>query len=312
MKAKHIFWGLLFVSLGVLILINNFSGLNWDWIGLWKLWPLLFILWGIGIMIKNNTVKIIIAGLAGFALAVTLFSSFKSVVQLTTGDFNVVFDDDAQDYKYDFTDYSEPYSKDIESAEFHFKAGAGTFYSINDTTTRLFYAHAEGVKDNYDLTSIISSKNAVIKMKMEGSHFRIGNSNTRNRVGMNFNPSPEWDLNFEVGASSVNLDLTTIKVKTLKVGMGAASLKVKLGGILNRSDVNIEAGASKVVINVPENVGCEIKMDGALNSKEFDGFKKLKSDLYQTANFDSTKKKIYIKIDSGVSSLDINRYSGDW
>jgi hypothetical protein len=53
-------------------------------------------------------------------------------------------------------------------------------------------------------------------------------------------------------------------------------------------------------------------MDGALNSKEFDGFKKLKSDLYQTANFDSTKKKIYIKIDSGVSSLDINRYSGDW
>ncbi len=313
MKAKHLFWGLLFITLGILILINNFSGLYWDWIGLWKLWPLVFILWGIGIMIKNNTAKVLIAGLTGVVLAITLFASFKAVVHLASNDFNVVFDDDSgSDYKYESTDYSEPFSSGIKTAVFNFKAGAGSFTSATDTSSKLFYAHTEGAKNNYELSSNITGNNADLVMKMKETRFRIGKHSIRNRVEMYFNPEPLWDLNFEVGAASVNLDLSRVKIKNLRVEMGAASFKAKLGSTTERTEVNIETGASSVEIGVPENAGCEIRTEGALNSKDFKGFTKISSDLYRTENFDSAGNKVFIHIDSGVSSLDINRYTGDW
>ncbi len=313
MKPKHLFWGLLFITLGILILVNNFSGLYWDWIGLWKLWPVVFILWGISIMVKNNAARVLIAGAAGIVLAVTLFSSFKSVVQLTTNDFNVVFDDDSgSDYKYEFSDYSEPFAGSIKTADFSFKAGAGTFTSTKDSSSRLFYAHAEGVKNNYELNSMVSDSSADLVMEMKKARFRIGKHSMRNRVEMYFNPEPLWNLNFDIGAASVNLDLSPVKVRNLRVGMGAASFKVKLGSAAKRTDVNVESGASKVEIGVPEKSGCEIRTDGALNSTDFQGFKKITSDLYRTDNFDSAANKIFINISSGVSSLDINRYGKEW
>ncbi len=313
MKAKHLFWGLLFITLGILILVNNFSGLYWDWAGLWKLWPLLFILWGLGIMLKNNAAKVLFAGLAGIVFAISLFASFKTAVHLTTGDFDIVFDKGSDsDYKYEFTDYSEPYSDSIKTAEFHFKAGAGSFTSISDSAANLFYAHTEGVKNNYELNNLISADNASLEMTMKKTRIRVGRNSLRNRVEMYFNPQPVWDMNFDVGASSVNLDLSPIKVSNLKVSMGAAAFKVKLGSNTERTDVNIETGASDVNIDVPESAGCEIRTDGALNSEKFRGFTKINSDLYRTSNFDSSKSRIYIRIDSGVSSLEVNRYSSVW
>ena len=313
MKAKHWFWGLLFITLGILILVNNFNGLYWDWAGLWKLWPLVFILWGIGIMVKNNAARVLIAGLAGIILAVSLYASFKTVVHLTTGDFDIVFDNGSDsDYKYEFTDYSEPYSDSIKAVEFRFKAGAGSFSSISDSSSNLFYAHTEGVKNNYDVTNLVTADKASLEMSMKKTRIRLGKHSIRNRVEMYFNPQPVWDMNYDVGASSVNLDLSPVKVRNLKVHMGAASFKVKLGSNTERTDVNIETGASNVDIDIPETAGCEIRTDGALNSEKFRGFEKINSDLYRTANFDSSSSKIYIRIDSGVSSLEVTRYGSEW
>lgn len=311
MKAKHIFWGLLFVSLGILILINNISGINWNWISLWKLWPLLLILWGIEIMVKNTTAKIIIAGVAGIVLAISLFASFNTIVHLTNSNFNIDFDN-KQDYKYEFTDYSEPFINNIKSASFHFKAGAGSFISGNDTTANLFAAHTEGLKNNYELTKIINGTDAIIKMDMKKNRIHLGKDGIRNRVVMKFSKLPDWDLNFDVGAASLDLDLTPVRVKNLNIDMGAASLRVKLGDILSRTDIDIHSGASNVEIEVPESAGCEIRSEGALNSKNFRGFYKAGTDLYRTEKFDSTSKKIYINLDAGVSSLNVNRYSGKW
>lgn len=311
MKAKHIFWGFLFISLGILILTNNISGIYWDWLGLWKLWPLLLILWGIGIMVKNNTAKIIIAGVAGIVFAISLFASFNTIVHLTNSNFDIVFDNKS-DNRYEITNYTEPYTDNIKSASFYFKAGAGSFLTGDSTTSNLFYAHTEGIKNNYDVSRIINGNDAVIKMDMQENRIHIGKNGIRNRVEMNFNADPVWDLNFDVGAASLDLDLSHFKVKTLNIDMGAASLKVKLGNLSSRTDVDIQTGVSKVEINVPENAGCEIKSGGALNSSHFPGFYSAGSGLYRSEKFDSTSKKIYINLDADISSINIKRYSGDW
>ncbi len=54
---------------------------------------------------------------------------------------------------------------------------------------------------------------------------------------------------------------------------------------------------------------CEIRAEAPLSSKDFRGFTKVHSGVYQTDNFDSASKKIYIDVHAGVSSLSV-RESG--
>jgi hypothetical protein len=62
---------------------------------------------------------------------------------------------------------------------------------------------------------------------------------------------------------------------------------------------------------VTENIGCELKSNISISSKEFDDFKKINKKLYRTKNYETSTKKIFLDIESGVSSVKIKRYSGD-
>ena len=52
----RIFWGLLLVLVGGLILANNFGLVNVSWVNLWQLWPLLIIVAGLSVLSFNSWV----------------------------------------------------------------------------------------------------------------------------------------------------------------------------------------------------------------------------------------------------------------
>ena len=56
MKTSHIFWGIFFIALGGLILLNNFTYIYFEWETLAKLWPLVLILWGLSLFLKENKI----------------------------------------------------------------------------------------------------------------------------------------------------------------------------------------------------------------------------------------------------------------
>jgi hypothetical protein len=115
-------------------------------------------------------------------------------------------------------------------------------------------------------------------------------------------------MNFNVGAASMDFDLTPFKTRDINVDMGAASIKIKLGNLYPGTNISVDAGASDINIFVPKESGCKIITDGALSSKHFDEFKKLDSDNYVTENFDEAGNKILIDIECGVSSISVERY----
>jgi hypothetical protein len=144
---------------------------------------------------------------------------------------------------------------------------------------------------------------------MHKTTFHLGKNKFKNRVEIALNENPTWDINIDGGAAAMNLDLTKFKIENISVGMGAASLDVKLGSLSEETRLNVEAGASDIDILVPEEVGCQVRLDAVLSSKDLHGFIKIKSGLYRTAEFEEASKKIFIEIDCGVSSINIRRYS---
>jgi hypothetical protein len=306
MKTSHIFWGLLFIGLGLLVLINNFTTIFMDWATIWKLWPLVIVLLGLSILVKHKHGKGVIAGLAAIILALAIFASFKTATHFFNKDFEFVFGEEGE-YSFDTTVYSESFDSTLAFATLNFDAGAGTF-NISKTTEHLFDATAEGKKDNFYLKRYDSDNTSKIDFKMQKTRFRIGVDNYKNKVEMSLNPHPVWDMNFDVGAASMDFDLTELKIQNIDVDMGAASIKIKLGSLSPETKLTIDAGASDINIYVPKESGCKITTDGALSSKHFNDFEKINSDHFETENYNEAANKIYIEIDSGVSSISVDRY----
>lgn len=306
MKASHIFWGLLLIGLGLLIFINNFTTIFMDWASIWKLWPLTIVLIGLSILVKHQYGKSAIAGLAAIILALAIFASFKTATHFFSNDINIDFGDSAN-HEYGTTEFSEEYDSTSTYATLNFDAGAGTF-SIKDTTYNLINALTEGHLNNYKLKRLDSDTSSIVNFDMgDKAIFRFG-KDYKNKVDIALNSRPVWDMSFDVGAASMDFDLTEFKTKNIDVDMGAASIKIKLGSLSPETKLTIDAGASDINIYVPKESGCKITTDGALSSKHFNEFEKINSDHFETANFSEAANKIYIEIDSGVSSISVDRY----
>ena len=306
MKPSHIFWGLLFVGLGLLVLINNFTNILMDWATIWKLWPLTIVLIGLSILIKHNYGKSVIAGLAAVVLALAIFASFKTATHFMSNDINIDFGDGAN-HEYSTTEFNEYYDSTLTYATLNFDAGAGTF-NITDTTNNLIYAITEGHRNNYKLKRLDRDSSSIIDFDMgDKAIFRFGN-NYKNKVDIALNNNPVWDMNFNVGAASMDFDLTNFKTRNVDVDMGAASINIRLGILYSKTKLSVDAGASDINIFIPKETGCKIVTDGALSSKHFREFEKIDSDNFRTENFSEAVNKVYIEIDSGVSSISVERY----
>ena len=306
MKTSNIFWGTLFIVLGLLVLLNNFSAINLHWGNLWQFWPILLVLIGVSMLVKNKFGKSAFAGAAAILLALLLFTSVKLSTDFIKGDFELALNGD-EDYNFTTTEYQKSFDTSIEKAKLYLEAGLGSF-NIGDTTSELIFVKTEGIEKNYKLTKIDYDNVSKLKLKMHKTTFHLGKNKFRNRVEIALNENPTWDINIDGGASAMNLDLTKFKIEKIYVGMGAASLDVKLGTLSDKIRLDIEAGASNIDILVPEEVGCQVKTDDVLSSKNIYEFIKIKSGLYRTEGFNDADKKIFIKIDCGVSSINIRRY----
>ncbi len=313
MKNSHIFWGIFFIALGGLILLNNFTYIYFDWETLAKLWPVVLILWGLSLFVKDNRfVKGFIIALLAVLIALTIFSTFNfffDVVHYENGRSftGIVIDNDSN---VDTTNYFEPFNLNVKDSKLEFESGAGHF-EINGTSEGLFSARTAGVKNNYSINTDTYGNNANINFFMREKHFPFGHGKLINDVEMKLNTGPVWNLDFKMGAAGVYLDLSPYKIENVDIGMGAAKLKVRLGDKNDSIKFHLEAGVSSIEILVPESSGCEIQSETVLSNKHFNGFDKITSGLFRTTNFDTASNKIYLSFNTGISSIKVNRYS-DW
>lgn len=311
MKPRHIFWGVLFITLGLLILLSNLGFIHFYFYGILKFWPVIFILWGISYMSKNILVKGIIAAVSAVILAAALFSLFNNIFGFfnnncffNNDEMNVSFDENNSELQH----FNIPFNPKTNNAKLNFDAGAGNF-KLEDSTDNLVALSASKINDDYNISSSDENGNTIVNIKMKKKTFWWGDKNNYNRTLLKLNTNPIWDMNFKLGAASIYFDLSPYITKDVTVDMGAASLKIKFGNKSDTTNFTIEAGASSIYLSLPQSSGCLVKLKAPLTSRQFEDFEKIDDDVYRTDNFDSAKKKIFITIKAGISSIKIDRYS---
>jgi hypothetical protein len=313
MRYKHLFWAIILISVGILFILNNLGIISFTWYTIWRLWPLIFILWGIAILPVRDIVKFTLLG--GLMLVTALVISKlpdKSPWPLhfhhhgNSWNLDALDNDDESDTR-NFKDQklSVPFDSLAVKGILDLDAAAGNF-NLSDTTADFLSFSKTGDIGNYELTSSDKAGTKDISLKLTDSH--SSGTVKENKVVILLNSKPSWTLNFNIGAADMNLDLSRFRIDTATFDAGASSMDIRLGDLNPVSTLTFNAGASSIDIRIPKTAGCQVSSESFLVSKDFEGFSKKGDHIYQTANFSTSKSKIYITIKTAVSSIDISRY----
>ncbi len=306
MRYKNVFWGLILIITGGLIIGRNLDLLYFDWFNFLKLWPLIFILWGISVLPLRDPIKIIL-------LVLVLGGATWFVTHEPAGrngfDSEYFFgysDHDTNGYFKKAQTINIPNNDSIQTASLTFDAAAGSF-SLRDTTSDLLDLAQYGNRENYKYFTEQQGNHCKIEIKERHNHVFAFNGRHR-AVDLKLNTAPVWNINLNAGASDLHFDLSPYKIENLDLDGGAGSFDVTLGSLFPDTKVKLDAGASSVTVRVPEASGCDLRLSSVLSNRNMEGFQKLGEGHYQTHNYDSAKNKVHLNIDAAISSLSIIRY----
>ncbi len=305
MKYKNVFWGLILILIGSLAIARNLDLLYFDWYRFLKLWPVIFILWGISVLPARDYVKI---GLLLIVLGGATWFVVDSSVYPNDDEHGFVFNNWNYNSnsltKYEQT-FTIPWADSIKKASIDLDAAAGSFH-ITDTTAALVDFSQRGSKSAFEYVVKRTPENT--RVKISEKHRPVFYGKSHKRVVIKLNPEPVWNINLDAGASAVKYDLSSFKLHQLNIDGGAGSFKITLGSRYPNTFVTMDAGASSILIRIPESSGCDLELSSVLSGKSLSGFQKTDDGHYQTANYDSAVNKIHLNIDAAVSSFTILRY----
>jgi len=314
MKTERVIWGLIFLFIGGVLLLDNFGLINFHWDIIWRFWPLVLIVLGVNMLFpgedsaRGGIISVIIT------IAALVFIGFQGTRNRANEERrfrweNSWNDDEESNNERDEVGntFSEPLSAATKYAVLNIEGGA-TKYDLHDTTSELFAAEVKKRGGNYSLFKTSTDSTDNLTFSMSGKHNEFKNHSGGGKAVLKLNTKPVWDLNLEVGAGKVDFDLTPFKVRSIKLEGGAAAFNLKLGQPQKITTINTDTGVSKLTISIPESAACEIHTDTGLSSNEFDGFVKQADGSFVTPGYNSSRDRFVINIEGGLSSARVERY----
>ena len=291
-----IFWGLFLVIIGGLALASNFGIVQVDFSNIWRLWPLMIVAAGLSVLSLRSVIGRIIVIIAGLL-------TLAAVVWVVMGNFSTTFPVHA----YDLT--VKKISDKVKQVEFSVKAGASDLrigsVEQNSLAKSKLESNASTVSETSNIVGDTQLANLSMDMRKNNNWFIGDISNTWT---INLNRSLPLGLNVDTGASNADIDMSAAQLRTLNIKAGASSLVVKIGDREDNVDVSIESGVSSVDLKVPSGVGVQVRLDNGLTDNHLSDLVKVSENLYESAGYDQSAKKINVNTKIGVSTFKLVRY----
>jgi len=312
MKLDRIMWGIVLLFIGGVLLLENFNVIDFYWWSVWRFWPIFLIIAGVNILFnksKSQVGSIVSIGI----LIVTLGLLFIKGQEVpahkkrisTEQRIDGRSDNDMEGFEE--STFTQPYTDSVPTRTILSLSAGGTTFDLKGPTDSLISATVQRRGGAFSLKNEISDSVRTLSFKMKGKNsWNVGDGG--NDVDLMLNTNPKWEIHMNMGAGEANFDLSAYKVREFSFDGGAAALDVKLGSLLPITDVRVKTGIADVKLNIPTASGCRIKAKTGLSSKEFSGFIKKADGTYETPNYNTSANKIFIFLDGGLSSFEVNRY----
>ena len=288
---------LLLIAAGVTLLLQNMGIVRWElWLEIWRFWPVVLIAIGVSLVFGRRlpwlSAAIVVALLAGTITGAALLAE--------SGGRTVVHH------------VSEPLqgtrSLDVWVA---FGAGDLTIDSLPDGSPSLFEGRFESRCAAPDVSFQGHEDAASLDVEREDMDFEM------DPFGLSVCPwDADWELSLSrvpevsvdlgTGAASIDLDLTDLRVGSLYVDAGAASVDVSMPANAGDVDAEINVGAASIVVRIPR--GTEAHIVNATDLSSFDvssRFPSISNRAFQSPGYPEARNRVYLEVRGGVSSVSI-------
>jgi len=293
-SVNKLFWGLLLILVGGLILASNFGIVDVKWANVWRLWPLIIISTGLSIMSFKNIFWQIL-------MVLFVVATLGAITWVVIGDASSLSPIHSQELTVDKA------TSDINQADISIKAGASSLKINTADQKEIAKVRLDSNVTTLSKTSNLANETQRIEFYMN-SDSNWWNGDISNVWDVKLTKTLPIVLNIDAGASDTQIDTSSAMLKEMNIKAGASSLNIKLGQVENTSDVNIDSGASSVVIKIPTGVGVRLKLEGGLTTKHLSDLTETTSNIFESADYSKSSKKIDIIAKIGVSTFTIERY----
>lgn len=318
MNQFSFLFGFFFISIGSLLLAHNFYPF-FEFESVWRLWPMILLLLGVSSLIKLETVKKIIMSGIGLISGIILFAGINK-------DNDIVHSDLHEKVSEVSDSVSVPFNSSLSDTSYlSMSAGAASIdIGMNeDSSLILIHRHSEvfehdsevngGNIDEINTGSSFSIdhkvRNGINRIDLEfGGNLTLFGNQKLKRANVLLNPKALWNIDIDAGATSMNADLSALRIASLNLEVGASSVSLRLGTMQDSSFYHIEGGAAKLLIEIPEAAGCRITQESGLSKQNFSNFIKKANNIFESPNYATSKKKIILDIQTGMSSITVQMY----
>ena len=297
--------GIILIAIGIIALLVTFFDVDIVWSELAKFWPVFIIIFGVSLLPLNKVLK-------SFSVIVIIIISCLIYCKEVNGNENtsdemtseVLLEEDVE-----MQEFSSPFKDNITEASVEINYGAGVLY-LNSPVAELVKARNMSDKISQNFYLEYEGSHAEILFDVEDDNYQVNNVDEvkSNRFDISLNKVPIYDFELNLGACEMNFDFSEYKVSDIEINSGASNIDIKLGELLNSTRVVISTGVSKIRIGIPNNSGCRVECESVLSLKDFDGFVKKSSNVYETSNYSSAENNIEIEFEGAMSEFEVYRY----
>lgn len=300
MNRKPIFWGIIVILLGLILLANNFQILPWRvWVELLRFWPVILIAIGVDLIFRKSSLSFL-----QILSPLLIIAAIGGAIYLSqTGE--VYYEKESEVFK-----FQQPLLPDLEQANIEINFGAGIL-KLRGGSIYLFdgnFTTPSWLRPKMRYKTV--NKEGFLELSEEGKRdrFQFGRWGEKHSWDLRLNNETPLTLKIKTGASSNYLDLSSLKVTYLEIKTGVSKNEIRFGS-LTSTRAKISAGASQITIFIPRSIGAKIEADTALTSTNLNelGFRK-QGDVYISKNYSTAENRLELEVEVGVSSLKVELF----
>lgn len=113
------------------------------------------------------------------------------------------------------------------------------------------------------------------------------------------------ELEIEMGACEADIDLSGLRLSKLELSTGASSTRLTLPQNAGRTTAKVECGMASVVITVPQGVGLRAKYSGGLANLKAGARFVRNGDYYETSDYATAVNTIDLEVEVGMGSVEL-------
>lgn len=301
-------FGLTLISIGLIWLLFKFNILTFSvFRAISDLWPLLLVVAGINLIFINRKIVSFIVWMLFLTVLIWYgqFGGGGRYIEQISG--RPAIERDSGWTAHQMSEGQVGMDESVDRGTLKLDLGFGSLQVGDTARSQVDYVIPEDITNVY---SRVTNRHLKVDIEQDEKFNFNWWDDQESMYKVDLPRELEWDIVVNTGAIDANFDLSQLNVSSLDIDCGAGDIKVTYGKMAPIVNTNIDCGATSIVLNVPEDAGVEINMNGLIKDNNFlnAGLSKKTDSVYRTDDFETQDLKLFIEIDTGVGDVTLNRY----